>query len=295
MATVAMLGLGVMGHGMAHNLLKAGHTVTVWNRTAGRASDLVAEGAVEAESVEHAVAEVDFVLYCLADDAAVRAVVLGQEGLAEIVSANSIVVDLSTISPEVSAEERASFDQRNVRFVDAPVFGSKGEARQGGLWVVAGGETDVVEAARGVLNAISSSVHHVGGPGSGVRMKLVGNLIVASQLLALGEALTFAHKAGLDLGAVLEVLSVTDFRSPIFDGVGPAVLEGDYSPSFALALMQKDTRLIKAFAAECESPIAGLEVAAGYVDEAIAAGFGAENASALIKAIAARADVSLSR
>lgn len=295
MATVAMLGLGIMGHGMAHNLLRAGHSVTVWNRTPGRALDLIDDGAVEAETIALAVADADFVLYCLSDDAAVRAVVLGPGGLAQVVSTNSIVVDLSTISPEASAEERAAFDERDVRFVDAPVFGSKGEAREGGLWVVAGGETEVVQAARGVLDAISSSVHHVGGPGSGVRMKLVGNLIVASQLLALGEALTFARKAGLDLDVVLEVLSVTDFRSPIFDGVGGAVLEGDYSPSFALALMQKDTRLIKAFAAECDSPVAGLEVAAGYVDEAIAAGFGAENASALIKAIAARADVTLSR
>lgn len=295
MARVTVIGLGTMGRGMARNLLEAGHDVTVWNRTADRATDLVGRGAAQAPSIATAVAEAEFVLYCLSDDAAVLAVVLGPDGLAAFVPDSAIVVDLSTISPQASAEEREAFERRGVAFIDAPVFGSKGEAESGGLWVVAGGETDVVGVARPVLDAISSSVHHVGGPGAGVRMKLVGNLIVAAQLLALGESLALARKAGLDLDAVLEVLSVTDFRSPIFDGVGAAVLAGDYSPSFALALMQKDTRLIRAFAAELDAPVRGLEVAADYVDAAVSAGYGDENASALIKSIAARAEVDLSR
>lgn len=295
MARVSVIGLGTMGRGMASNLIAAGHSVTVWNRTPGRAGDLVAHGATAAPSIATAVAEAEFVLYCLSDDAAVRSVVLGLDGLARLVPADAIVVDLSTISPQASADEREAFESRAVAFVDAPVFGSKGEAESGGLWVVAGGEADVVEAARPILDAFSSSVHHVGGPGAGVRMKLVGNLVVASQLLALGESLSLARKAGLDLDAVLDVMAVTDFRSPIFDGVGAAVRAGDYSPSFALALMQKDTRLIRAFAADLDAPVRGLEVAAGYVDDAVSAGLGGENASALIKSIAARAEVDLAR
>ena len=135
----------------------------------------------------------------------------------------------------------------------------------------------------------------MGPGGSGVRMKLVGNLVVASQLLALGESLTLASRAGLDLHRVLEVLKVTDFRSPIFDGVGPAVLADDYSPSFALKLMQKDGRLIQNFAAELGVPVPSVSAAVHYVDAAMAAGWAEENASALIKAVASEAGASLSR
>lgn len=295
MSRIAVIGLGVMGSGMALNLLRAGHEVTVWNRTPGRATELVGQGAAEAPSMRDAIGNAEFVLYCLSDDASVEAVALGPEGLAALVPTDAIVIDLSTISPEASAQERAEFERRGIRFLDAPVFGSKGEAASGGLWTVVGGDPVIVETARPILEAISSSVHHIGGPGAGVRMKLVGNLIVASQLLALGESLTLARKAGLDLDVVLDVLSVTDFRSPIFDGVGAAVRAGDYSPSFALALMQKDTRLITSFAGKLGAPVAGLEIAARYVDDAMASGYGAENASALIKAISERAEVDLER
>ncbi|MDO8337214.1 MAG: NAD(P)-dependent oxidoreductase [Microcella sp.] len=295
MARVTVIGLGTMGRGMAANLLRADHDVTVWNRSAGRAGDLLEHGALEAASIADAVSNAEFVLYCLSDDAAVRDVALGADGIAAVVPSTTVVVDLSTISPEASAEAREAFEQRGVRFLDAPVFGSKGEAAAGGLWIVAGGDDETMRLARPVLEAISSSVHHMGGSGTGVRMKLVGNLIVASQLLALGESLSLAAKAGLDLDAVLGVLAVTDFRSPIFDGVGAAVRAGDYSPSFALALMQKDARLITAFASELDAPIRGVSVAAGYIDDAMDAGYGEENASALIKAIAARAGVDLTR
>lgn len=290
MARIAYLGLGTMGRGMAVNLVKAGHEVTVWNRSAGRS----VPGAETAPTVAEAVEGAEFVLYCFADDRAVRDVVLGDGGLAELVPASAVVIDLSTISPEASEEERVAFEARDVRFLDAPVFGSKGEAEGGGLWVVVGGDAEVFEVARPVLEAVSETVHHIGPGGSGVRMKLVGNLVVASQLLALGQALTLAKKGGLDLQKVLDVLAVTDFKSPIFDGVGPSVLAGDYSPSFALALMQKDAGLIQSYADAVGAPVPGVATARRYIDEAMEAGFGGENASALIKSIAAEADVDLS-
>jgi 3-hydroxyisobutyrate dehydrogenase-like beta-hydroxyacid dehydrogenase len=290
MARIAFLGLGTMGRGMADNLVKAGHDVTTWNRSAVAA----VEGAASADSVASAMSGAEFVLYCFADDRAVRDVVLGEGGLAAAVPASAVVVDLSTISPEASDEERSAFEARSVRFLDAPVFGSKGEAAAGGLWVVAGGGADVFDEARPVLESISETVHHIGPGGSGVRMKLVGNLVVASQLLALGQALTLAKKGGLDLQKVLDVLAVTDFKSPIFDGVGPSVLAGDYSPSFALKLMQKDAGLIQAYADSVGAPVPGVATARHYIDEAVEAGFEEENASALIKAIAAEADVDLS-
>ena len=293
MTTIAYLGLGTMGRGMVANLVRAGHDVTVFNRTASRADGL--EGVRTAPTVAEAVAGREVVLYCLSDDAAVRDVVLAEGGLIEVADPASVVVDMSTISPEVSAQEASGFAARGVAFVDAPVFGSKGEAAAGGLWVVAGGEPEVFERVRPVLEAVSETVHLMGPVGSGVRMKLVGNSVVAAQLSALGQALTLARKAGLDLDRVLDVLAVTDFRSPIFDGVGPAVLAGDYSPSFALHLMLKDARLVQDFGAGLGVPVDGTDVVEGALAEAVEKGYGDENASALIKVMAERAGVSLAR
>lgn len=293
MTRVAFLGLGTMGLGMVRNLLGAGHEVTVWNRSAGPLQQAKDAGATTADTFASAVDGAEVVMYCLSDDTAVREVVLVEDGLAAVVGSDTLVIDLSTISPEASAAERDAFTARGVRFLDAPVFGSRGEASDGGLWIVVGGDRRDYDAALPVLEPLSETVHYLGAGGSGVRMKLVGNLVVASQLLALGEALTLAARAGLDLRTVLEVLHVTDFRSPIFDGVGPAVLADDYSPSFALHLMQKDGRLIQEFASGLGVPVPSVAAASRYVDAAMAAGWQGENASALIKALATEAGVSL--
>ena len=291
MARIAFLGLGTMGRGMVSNLVKAGHDVVTWNRTTGgvEAESLGARGAA---SIAEAVSSAEIVMYCLADDAAVHAVVFDGD-LAAAVETDATVIDLSTVSPEASEKEQRHFAERGISFLDAPVFGSKGEAESGGLWVVAGGDRDAFDRVRTALDAIAESVHYMGAAGSGVRMKLVGNLVVASQLLALGEALSLAHKAGLDLKAVLGVLAVTDFRSPIFDGVGAAVLAADYSPAFALHLMQKDAGLIQRFAGDLHTPVTGVDAARVFIDRAMESGWGNENASALIKAIAESAGVDL--
>lgn len=295
MSTIAFAGLGTMGRGMVSNLVGAGHEVSVWNRSPVAEDDPQLSGARRAASLSDAVSGAEFVLYCLADDDAVQQVVLAPGGLAELVDPASIVIDLSTISPGQSAAEAKAFASRGVRFLDGPVFGSKGEAADGGLWVVVGGDRETFEASRKVLEAISETVHHMGGSGNGVMMKLVGNLIVAAQLEALGESLSLAKKAGLDLDDVLGVLKVTDFRSPIFDGVGSSVVEGDYSPSFALKLMLKDGRLVRQFAHDLGVKVPGTEATVSTIERAVESGWGEENASALIKVIAADAGVELAR
>lgn len=293
MASIGYLGLGTMGRGMVRNLLAAGHDVTVWNRTAGRADGLT--GAHEAGTVAEAVTGRDFVLACLSDDAAVREVMLAGDGVLEHVDASTVVVDMSTISPALADEEAAAFVERGVAFLDAPVFGSRDEAANGGLWVVVGGDETTYERARPVLEAVSETVHHMGGTGAGARMKLVGNAVVAAQLMALGESLTLARAAGLDLDRVLGVLAVTDFRSPIFDGVGPTVLDDDYTPAFALDLMAKDVGLIRDFGASLGVEMRGASQAADTLAQAQAQGFGDENASALVKVIASDGGVTLAR
>lgn len=295
MSTIAFAGLGTMGRGMVANLVTAGHEVTVWNRSTRPEGDAQLSGTRRVATLAEAISGAEFVLYCLSDDEAVGQVVLAPGGLAEVVDAGSIVIDLSTISPEQSATEAKAFSDRDVRFLDAPVFGSKGEAADGGLWVVVGGDRKTFDASREVLEAISETVHYMGESGNGAKMKLAGNLIVAAQLEALGESLSLAKKAGLDLDDVLGVLKVTDFRSPIFDDVGSAVVEGDYSPSFALKLMLKDARLVKVFARGLGVNVPGTEATVSTIERAVENGWGEENASALIKVLAADADVDLAR
>jgi 3-hydroxyisobutyrate dehydrogenase-like beta-hydroxyacid dehydrogenase len=291
LATIGFLGIGTMGQGMVRNLVSHGHEVVAWNR-----SDFDAEalGAKRASSISEAVIGFDYVMYCLSDDKAVEEVVLSTDGVLTHVQEQTIVIDLSTIDPVTSAMESSGFAARGVRFLDAPVFGSKGEANAGGLWIVVGGDREVFDKAQEVLTPISETTHYMGISGNGAQMKLVGNLIVAAQLEALGEALTLAKKANLALTDVLGVLHVTDFKSPIFDGVGQAVIKGDYSPSFALDLMLKDAKLVKKFADRMNSPVPGTEATLGVIAEAVADGWGKENASALIKVLSKKAGVDLS-
>jgi 3-hydroxyisobutyrate dehydrogenase-like beta-hydroxyacid dehydrogenase len=293
MAHIGFLGLGTMGQGMVKNLVAAGHQVTAWNRSALSGAQFAELGATPASTIAEAVQGFDYVMYCLSDDVAIRDVVFGAGGVVELVQNPSIVIDLSTIDPLTSAEEAAAFAEKDIQFLDAPVFGSKGEAASGGLWIVVGGAKDVYDAAQEVLAPISETTHFMGANGNGAQMKLVGNLIVAAQLEALGEALTLASKAGLDLRDVLGVLAVTDFKSPIFDGVGAAVIANDYSPSFALKLMLKDARLVGAFADRLGSPIPSTRATLATIEKAVDAGFGAENASALIKILANEAGADL--
>lgn len=290
MSAVAVLGLGTMGRGIAANLVSAGHAVTVWNRTAGVVE---IDGACVAPSIADAVRGQDAVLVCLSDDVAVSAAVLGEDGVLSHVAPPTVVVDMSTISVALSEAEHAAFAGGGIEMLDAPVFGSKSEAAAGGLWVVVGGEADTLTRVRPVLDAVSATVHHMGPGGAGARMKLVGNLLVAAQLQSLGEGLTLARAVGLDLRKVLDVIAVTDFRTPIYDGVGATVLADDYTPAFALHLMRKDIGLIEELARQVGAPVPGAKVAAQTLDAALAAGLGDLNASALIRVLAEEAGVEL--
>jgi 3-hydroxyisobutyrate dehydrogenase-like beta-hydroxyacid dehydrogenase len=235
----------------------------------------------------------EVVMYCLSDDAAVDDLVFGSHNLLEHVPAGAVIIDLSTIDPETSNRERAAFEAKGHAFLDAPVFGTKGEAEGAGLWIVVGGPKDVFDSALPLFQAISETVHYMGEGGKGTSMKLVGNLLVASQLQALGEALTLAKKAGLNLADVQEVLDVADFRTPIYYGVGRGAQAGDYTVNFALKLMLKDAKLIQDFAGRLGSPVPTAATAQKYIEESIKDGHGDLNASALILAIAKEAGVNL--
>jgi len=294
MAKVSFIGLGIMGSGMVGNLVKAGHEVTVWNRTASKCTEIEKAGARTVADPSQLLPGADFLMYCLADDAAVDAIFLKGPSLASKVEKGTIVIDLSTIDPETSAVERKIYEDRGIAFLDAPVFGTKGEARDGGLWIVIGGPKDIFEKSHSVLEPISETLHYMGEGGNGTKMKLVGNLLVASQIVSIGEALSLAKKAGLNLKTVLEVAAVTDFKTPIYAGVGAGVIKGDYEVNFPLKLMLKDARLIQAFASRLDSPVSIAVTTEELAKEGVDAGMGELNASAIVKVISNRARVNLS-
>lgn len=294
MAKVSFIGLGIMGSGMVGNLVKAGHDVTVWNRSSSKYAEIEKMGAKTVSDASQLLPGADFLMYCLADDAAVEAAILSGPALASKVEPTTIAIDLSTIDPETSARERKIYEDRGVSFLDAPVFGTKGEARDGRLWIVIGGPEEVFEKSRSVLEPISETLHYMGEGGNGTKMKLVGNLLVASQIVSIGEALSLAKKAGLNLQTVLEVAAVADFKTPIYAGVGAGVIRGDYQVNFPLKLMLKDAKLIQAFANRLDSPVSIAVTTEELAKEGVDAGMGELNASAIVKVISNRAGVDLS-
>jgi 6-phosphogluconate dehydrogenase len=294
MAKIGFIGLGIMGSGMVSNLIKAGHDVTVWNRSESKYEDVKKIGAKTVSDPSQLLPGADFLMYCLADDAAVRSVFIDGPAIASKVEKGTVVIDLSTIDPETSAEERKIYEDHGIEFLDAPVFGTKGEARDGGLWIVIGGSVGVYEKSLSVLQPISETLHYMGVGGNGTKMKLVGNLLVASQIVSIGEALSLAKKAGLDLKKVLGVAAVADFKTPIYAGVGAGVIVDDYEVNFPLKLMLKDAKLIQAFARRLNTPVTIAATTEDLAKEGVDSGFGELNASAIVKVISNRAGVNLS-
>jgi 3-hydroxyisobutyrate dehydrogenase-like beta-hydroxyacid dehydrogenase len=291
MEKIAFLGIGIMGHNIVVNLIKAGYPLTVFNRTAKKCEPLVKLGAKQAPSPKEAVADADVVMVMLNDDSGIENVMFGKDGVVEGLKPGQIVIDLTTCLPKTSLREAAAVNARGAKFLDAPVFGSRGESRDAGLWIVIGGEKSVYEKVLPIFKKISSTTHYMGENGKGSSMKLVGNLVVAAQIEAVAESLTLATKAGLDLKDVLGVLAVTDFKSPILSGVGDAVCRRDFSPSFYLKLMLKDANLISSFAQDLNVSLPASAAIREVIKVGVNNGWGEENASAFVKVIEQMAGV----
>jgi 3-hydroxyisobutyrate dehydrogenase-like beta-hydroxyacid dehydrogenase len=288
---ISYLGLGTMGSGMASNLLKAGYQLTVWNRSVEKCKPFARKGARVADTPADAARDVDLVIYMLSNDQAVEEVVFGAKGILGGIKEGQIAMDMSTVLPAMSLREEEAYAKRGVDFLDAPVFGSKQEAAEAKLWIMAAGNKAIFEKVKPVLEKLGQTVHYFGKNGNAAAMKLVGNLMVALELEALSEGLVLARKAGLDLNTVLEVVKVADFRSPLLVGNGQNILKRDFSTSFALKLMLKDAGLIEKFGESLQSPIPALRVVEKNPASAVDLGFGTENASALIKALEKEAGV----
>ncbi len=252
---VAFLGMGIMGRPMAANLVKAGHEVSIWNRTTGK--DL--EGARTASSPSDAARGAEIVWMCLADTKAVENVLFGPSGAEEALTEGMIIADSSTISPSATLRFAERVKRRGVHYVDAPMTGSKIAAESGSLIFMVGGEEPVLASLAPLFQAMGKQVFHMGDTSKGQATKLAMNLQIALIYEGFAEALTLATKLGVDINRLMPLVQASMVRSGVVDYKAPFIMKRDFSPNFPLRLMLKDIHLTLEAAKEARVRLPGLE------------------------------------
>lgn len=242
MAKVAFLGLGVMGYPMARHLKeKGGHEVTVYNRTSAKAEKWVAENGGRAAATPAEAAEgQDYVFACVGNDDDLRQVTLGDQGAFSAMTKGSIFIDNTTASAEVARELYASARERGIGFIDAPVSGGQAGAENGVLTVMCGGDQDIFDRARPIIESFARMVGHMGPAGAGQLTKMVNQICIGGLLQGLSEAIHFGKKAGLDIEKVVDVISKGAAGSWQMENRHKTMNEGKYDFGFAIDWMRKD-------------------------------------------------------
>jgi 3-hydroxyisobutyrate dehydrogenase len=285
-ATVAFIGLGNMGRGMANRLLQAGHELRVYNRSATKAAELERAGARLCNTAREACADAEAVFSMTADDTSSRSVWSGPDGvLAARLASRAFAIECSTLSHswvmQLAAEARA----RNLRYVDAPVTGLPDAAAAGTLTLLVGADPDDLESARPLLNAIANRILHFGAVGSGTAYKLIVNLIGAVQIASLAEGMALAERAGLDLGAVADAISTGQAASPQVVRNARRIVADDHDRDivFTPVLRLKDTDYALQLARELGMSAPFGHLAAGQLQQLIQLGHSAVNESKIIE------------
>ncbi|MFG0215779.1 NAD(P)-dependent oxidoreductase [Brevibacillus porteri] len=240
---IGWIGLGNMGIPMASNLLAAGYDVRVWNRTPGKAAPLVALGAKEAATLSELVAQSDVLFTMVSDDDAVKAIYTGSDGLLSLPVQGKLVVDMSTISPDTSRFLAEQANQAGLRFLDAPVSGSVGPAKEGKLVIMVGGEQSDYEVAKPMLDKLGKAAFYLGPNGAGTSAKLAINLLLGITVQGVSETLLFARSLGIGTEQMLDIISESAVGTPLIRGKAASILADDYPAAFALKHMAKDLRL----------------------------------------------------
>lgn len=282
---VAFIGLGLMGKPMARNILKAGFPLTVWNRTPGKAAELLREGARWANSPAEAASHADITIICVTDSPDVEAVVLGPQGVIHGARPDSIVIDMSTISPKVTQDIAQRLKEKGVHMLDAPVSGGVWGAINATLSIMVGGDRAVLERAMPVLQAMGKRITHCGGNGMGQVAKAVNQIIVAGTLAAVCEGLVFAARAGADLQAVFQAVTGGAANSWQLENLGARILKGDFAPGFMVKLQQKDLRIILEAAREWHLPLFTTPLVHQVFQIIERQGLGDEGTQAYVKAL----------
>lgn len=292
---LGFVGLGAMGLPMTRNLLEAGHQVSVASRSRGPVEAAVALGALDAGSPAGVAAASELVVMCVPDSPDVVAVV---DAMVEALRPGTIVVDCSTIDPDVEREQHDKVTNSGARYLDAPVSGGTVGAEKGTLTLMVGGDAATLAEARPGLDPMAGLVVHVGGPGMGQVVKLCNNLLYAAQMVATAEATALALTSGVDMTQLLEVLehstgdcTAVRTRLPVPGVLPDSPASNGWRPGFMTDLMAKDLRLAVDYAERQGVPLAVTPLARAATDAASAAGFGREDFSSLAKVVLRSAGV----
>jgi 3-hydroxyisobutyrate dehydrogenase len=281
--SVALLGLGTMGAGMAANLLKAGFALTVYNRSRAKAEVFAQQGARIAETPADAAGGAAVVVSMVADDAASRGVWLGQAGALAAGEEGAVLVECSTLSPAWVAELAHAAGARGLELLDAPVTGSRAQAAAGQLSFLVGGSTDALAKAEPVLQAMSKEIVHLGPVGSGATMKLVNNFLCGVQIASLAEGIVWLERSGLDRDHAIELLKRGAPGSPLLAALSARMTSREYAVNFHLKLMSKDLQYAYEAAAKDGVELTTAANARILFEQAVAQGYGDQDMSAVVE------------
>lgn len=285
--SVALLGLGTMGAGMAANLLKAGFPLAVYNRSRAKAEAFAAQGARVAETPADAARGASVIVSMLADDAASRAVWLGRDGALAAAEKGAVLLDSSTVSPAWIAELGKAANERGLELLDAPVTGSKMQAAGGQLTFLVGGSAAALEKARPVLEAMGKEIVYLGPVGSGAKMKLLNNFLCGVQVASLAEGIAWLERSGLDAEKALDLLKRGAPGSPLLANLSSRMRSRDYAVNFHLKLMSKDLQYAVEAAAESGVDLTTAANARSLFEQATAEGLGEKDMSAVVEPLRA--------
>jgi len=282
---VTFIGLGTMGAGMASNILKAGHELTVHNRTREKEKILAAAGARCAASPREAASGAEIIVICVSDTPDVEEIVLGDDGVIHGASAGAVVVDMSTISPTATRRMAAKLGDKGIKMLDAPVSGGSEGAQNGTLAIMVGGDAADFETALPILEAMGKTVTHVGAIGAGQFTKAINQIIITGTYLTVAEGLTLGIKAGLDMHKVIQAISGGAANSWVLQNRAMNVVDNTYPLGFRVRLHQKDLKIALDVARELGVTLPATALVAQIENGLIAQGYGDEDISALARSI----------
>jgi len=285
MTNIAFIGLGIMGSPMAVHLANAGHQVTGYNRSPEKTAPLVAAGGRAAVSIPEAVRDADVVAVMVPDSPDVQEVLAGSNGVFEHAKPGALVIDFSSIRPDVTTELAAQAQESDFRYLDAPVSGGEAGAKNAALSIMVGGSAEDFEAARPVLDAVGRTVVHVGPNGAGQTVKAANQLIVAANIQVLAEAVVFLEAYGVDTKAALEVLGSGLAGSKVLEQKKANMLAREFEPGFRVELHHKDLGIVTSAAREAGVVIPLGALVAQLMASAKAAGDGGLDHSALLRGV----------
>ena len=293
MLKIGYIGLGLMGKSIARNILKAGFPLIVHNRSQAAVDELVAEGAIRANSPKEVAAQVDVVFTNLPDSPDVEKVVLGENGIIEGAHDGLILVDNSTIKPASARTIAEKLSARNMFALDAPVSGGDIGARNGTLTIMIGGNASALEKVMPVFQSMGKTITHVGEAGAGQVAKAANQIMVAAQMVAMGELLVFSKKAGVDPRKVVDAIKAGAAQCWTLDVKPPRLFDGNRNPGFKAYMQLKDLRIVLDTAKEYDIPVSGTITNTDLFQKMIDDGMGELDNSAVVGVIERLAGVEI--